>query len=763
MATRILSISAKALLFLTLLTPFIVSNALYLFPFVFGKMLFYRSAVQAALAVGMALCALLLFREPERVTSHLKSFFSSKLVLALLGFFAAGAVSTVLAPDSYQAFWGDVERGEGYLGLLHYLALFALAWALFSEREWRLFFGVMAGSGIIMALFAWLQYLEVGNLPFGLMPSSQPGSFTGNPAFLSSYLILLLGGIAILWQTASGLFKKALALAATIFIATIFLTAIRGAVVGLAAGAFVWGALLALRGTSREMRRWGAGALAALVLLGLVFFFTRESAAWQAVPGLNRLARARLDAPSVATRLIGLRVSWEALKERPLFGWGPENYNVAYNAHYDPSYAHYAEDWFDRAHNKIAEAAVVYGGIGLAFYLGVFAFAFWEARGNPPLAGALAAYFVQNLFLFDNIISYIPFFAILAYLAASRGVAGEWSIGRSALRGLKIGSVVLAAALAVGFAYYAYAYTYVPIRQALLYRGAVSSRVGERILKASDEFLHPYNYLQPSLRAQFSEMLYNNGLLKSLAFKPLADKALAALEETAEREREPRQYVRLVESYTELAKLDGSLFERIEGYARKALAFSPRRQGLMYHLAFTLAGRDRYEEAIAINREALALEPRAYKSHYQLGLVLSLAADAAKYSGTPQGEAYRTEAKKELAQAWELAGQNDFMAFLEHDFRNFIVIYSRFKDYRKAAEVLEAMLVCSEQNRSRPCFPNNQQVYVDLMSMYRTLRDADGFVRTAERMKERFPALADQLDVLIDLGRKKNWTIIDSL
>lgn len=760
---KILSIIAKALLFLTLLTPFIVSNSLYLFPFVFGKMLYIRSIVQLAALLGVTLGAVLLFREPERVTSRIRPFFSSKLVLALLGFFAAAAVSTSLAPDSFHAFWGDVERGEGYLGLLHYLALFALAWAIFGEREWRLFFGFLAGSAIIMAAVAWLQYFGV-SLPFGLAPSAQPGSFTGNPAFLASYLILVLGGIAIIWQRTSRAFRTTLGLVAAFFLATVLITGIRGAVLGVAAGAFTWGALLTWRGTSREARRRGAMALAALILFGAVFFFTRGGAAWQYIPGLSRLAKTDLLAtPSAATRLIGLKVSWEAFKERPVFGWGPENYNVAYNAHYDPAYAYYAEDWFDRAHNKIAEAAVMYGGAGLLLYLGTLALALWRARENPPLAGALVAYFVQNLFLFDNIVSYIPLFAILAYLAAREEPAAERPLGASTLRGLKVGSVLLTLLAAAWFAYYSYAHTYVPIRQALAYREAVRSRVGERILKASDEFLYPYNFLQSSLRAQFAELIYDNELLKSLAFRPLADKALTALEETAEREQEPRQYVRLVESYTELAKLDETLFPRIEGYARKALSFSPRRQGLMYHLAFTLAGEGRYEEAIAINREALALEPRAYKSHYQLGLILSLAADASKYSGTPQGEAYRREAREELERAWELAEQNDFLAFAKHDFRNFIVIYSRFKDHRAAAEVLEAMLACSEENVSRPCFRDDQQVYVDLMSMYRALRDAEGFVQTAERMKERFPALADQLDVLIDLGRKKNWVIIDSL
>lgn len=260
-------------------------------------------------------------------------------------------------------------------------------------------------------------------------------------------------------------------------------------------------------------------------------------------------------------------------------------------------------------------------------------------------------------------------------------------------------------------------------------------------------------------------MIYDNRLLQSLVFRPLALKSIAALEETAEIEKEPRQYVRLVEAYNELAKQDPVYFEKSENFARKALALSPRRQGLFHHLAFALAGQDRFEEAIVFNEQALALEPRAYKSYYQLGLIQALAADASINAGTARSRDFRNRAEENLSQAWEMARANDYQFFSEYDFRNLVTIYVRWKEFRKAADVLERMIVGCVNRRtgeSRLCFPRKEN-YLDLISLYRTLRDADGIILTAEKLKVEDPSLADQLDVVIDLVRKGKWEILDSL
>jgi len=44
-------------------------------------------------------------------------------------------------------------------------------------------------------------------------------------------------------------------------------------------------------------------------------------------------------------------MAWEGVKEKPLLGWGQENFNLVFNKYYEPS-LYGQEVWFDRVHNE---------------------------------------------------------------------------------------------------------------------------------------------------------------------------------------------------------------------------------------------------------------------------------------------------------------------------------------------------------------------------------------------------------------------------
>ena len=750
--------ASKACLFLSLLTFFAVnffpplaSLAAVPFPLVIWKTFVYRGLISCAALFGLLALIAESLKTPVSVGKRITSFLRAPIARASIAFLGAALVSALLAPNAVRAFFGDVERGEGYLGLLYFFTAAFLSALFFSEKDWRRFSFALMGCGLLISLVAWLQFFGVSFLMFAA--SAQPGSFIGNPGFLSAFLSILIAAVFLLWRDGiSPRMKKALTLVATVFIATLFITGIRGALIGLFAGG-VSTALLFMRGGEKKKKQWASYLLVFLIAFGVVFFATKGSSLWDRVPTLNRLSHATAESSSVTTRLIGLKVSWNAFLEKPLFGWGPEHYVVAYNAHYDPAYSYYAEDWFDRAHNKIAEFAVTYGIAGLAAYLSLCWLILSKFRRNKLFVGAFIAYFVQNLFLFDNLASYIVFFAILGY-ALSHDLE-EQKEEKEAAPAIAWGAIGVSSILIIALWYTGYHHIVTPVRQALAYSRAMATNAGARVLEASDSFLSPYTFLQPTLRGQFDEFFYNRNLIANPVFRPLIDKELKALEETAEREMiEPRQYIRLVEAYNELAKAEPALFEKSERFAREAVKLSPRRQGLLYTLAFTLAGQDKFDEAIRTNREALALDPRLYKSHYHLGLILGLASDAKGNKDTPQGIAYREEAEREFKTMLDLAAENDFQFFSEVDFNNMEIIYSRWKDYTNATKVIELGL---------KRFPSKKQWYMDGISFYREMKDADGIIRLAERLQVISPELKDSLDVIIDLARKRNWTILNSL
>jgi tetratricopeptide (TPR) repeat protein len=67
------------------------------------------------------------------------------------------------------------------------------------------------------------------------------------------------------------------------------------------------------------------------------------------------------------------------------------------------------------------------------------------------------------------------------------------------------------------------------------------------------------------------------------------------------------------------------MFEKAEALMREAVKRAPNRQEVYYHLAFNLAGQKRYEESIAEARYAVSLNPQVVRAHYHLGLMFALA------------------------------------------------------------------------------------------------------------------------------------------
>ena len=64
-------------------------------------------------------------------------------------------------------------------------------------------------------------------------------------------------------------------------------------------------------------------------------------------------------------------ISWQGVKERPILGWGQDNFSFVFTKYYNPQmYAQ--EPWFDRSHNVFLDWLVAAGVVGLIAYLYLF-------------------------------------------------------------------------------------------------------------------------------------------------------------------------------------------------------------------------------------------------------------------------------------------------------------------------------------------------------------------------------------------------------
>ncbi len=126
---------------------------------------------------------------------------------------------------------------------------------------------------------------------------------------------------------------------------------------------------------------------------------------------------------SVRERLLNWNIALKAFKEKPIFGYGPENFGSAANKYYDYRIGR-EEPWFDRAHNNPFEILATGGIVLFSFYLFwlavVFYIIFKVAKEEKVLSFILAsiflAYFLQGFFLFDLLAVYLGLFPFLAFL-----------------------------------------------------------------------------------------------------------------------------------------------------------------------------------------------------------------------------------------------------------------------------------------------------------------------------------------------------------
>lgn len=406
--------------------PFLVlwiSSSMF-FPYITGKNFGFRIIVEVMFAAWV----LLALYEP-RYRPQFSWIAAAGLGLLVVMFFA-----NLLGEYPPKSFWSNFERMEGYVTLVHFYLYFLItATMLTTEKLWNRFFNATLAAAVLVCFYAFAQL--AGALEISQGGSWRVDSTLGNSTYMAVYMLFHIF-IAVLMATrarTTGMRLLYSALAA-LFIFMLFQTGTRGAALGLVGGTFLFAAYLALFANKYpRVRKLATGGLVAVLLVVAGFIAVRDSAFVQDSHILNRLASISLDAGEVRFMIWGIAL--EGIKERPILGWGQGNFNYVFNEHYVPE-LYRAEAWYDRVHNIVLDWLIAGGIIGAFFYFGIIAAAVYYAALRPLalrlrnmpaddafspverglLLGILAAYVFHNLFVFDNIVSYIFFAVVLAFI-----------------------------------------------------------------------------------------------------------------------------------------------------------------------------------------------------------------------------------------------------------------------------------------------------------------------------------------------------------
>ncbi|MBU1203313.1 O-antigen ligase family protein [Patescibacteria group bacterium] len=209
----------------------------------------------------------------------------------------------------------------------------------------------------------------------------------------------------------------------------IFYSQTRGVIVGLGlAVLFVLFFLLLSKKVSTQYKRISALSLLLLLVMTTVFFVSRDSKYIQQTPTLGRIASISINDTTTQSRILTWSASLHGLVEKPVLGWGEENYYKVFNKYFPTEILRESDSrvWFDRPHNIFIQYAISGGLLGLLAYLSIFIFAFkslylYYKKTNDIqtfllFSSLIIAYLVQNFFVFDSLNSYIPLVLFLAII-----------------------------------------------------------------------------------------------------------------------------------------------------------------------------------------------------------------------------------------------------------------------------------------------------------------------------------------------------------
>ena len=431
-----MSKSLKTILFYlvvaALFTPFLVDIHTY-FPFIIAKATVFRLLTEVMLVVWV-----LWLVSKKRIHIPLTPLSKAVLIFGVIVF-----ISALLGIDFHFSFFSGNERMGGVFGFWHFILFFLVISTVFNWREIEKILQIQVGIGLVYSFLALLAYKGIGTIT-AKFTSNRLAGYTGNPSYFATYLIfnsfLALYFYFRQFTKDKKIFNWWLLISAFQGI-LIFITGCRGALMSylfalflVSGGIIFWtrekGPSSELGKEVRSLRRWVIVALLGIVILASVIYSLKNTSFVQKNIALKRFTSISLKAPTAVSRIMSAGDAWRAFLKKPLFGWGPENYEAAYITNFNPQVLKYLPNdfYFDRAHNKPMQVLANNGIFGFLSYLSIFIIALWQLNKLrkkkewllPALAlgGLVVAYFGQNVFLFDFHESYLMLFLSLAFITS---------------------------------------------------------------------------------------------------------------------------------------------------------------------------------------------------------------------------------------------------------------------------------------------------------------------------------------------------------
>lgn len=368
----------------------------------------------------------------------------------LLGFFVALIASTAFSADPYFSFFGSPVRAGGLLNLLFFF-VFSLFLAIFiKEEEWHRLIKANFLAGSVISLVAFIQYFGFLKNIFIKWEAGGPPSLLGNSAFLAIYTLFLV--FSAFYYSIHGETKKQKLFyfcLFLVFVFAIFASGSRAGYLGMLASFAFYFLFFPTKyvGSHQEQFGWltpqkirtikiAALIIISLAVLGVSYvnlnlklpqFIEKNAKVSYFIH--NRLSLPIVMKDLAGTRLSAWKITWQAIKERPLFGWGPENSYIGFEKYYDPTLTPGLQKlWWNRPHNIFLEVWSNSGIFAFLLYIGFWIALFWQLQkfkkrnadkkaifAGHGLQAMFIAYLTALFFQFDGFSTYLISFFFIGY------------------------------------------------------------------------------------------------------------------------------------------------------------------------------------------------------------------------------------------------------------------------------------------------------------------------------------------------------------
>ena len=760
------------LLLAALLVPVIVPSGFF-FPYVVPRNIYFRVIVESGVAaLVLSLCF-------GGKTLDLRS---EPIFCALVAFLAAASLSAAFSPAPTHSFFGDFERMGGVWAWLH-LVLFFLLLRTLRDDDWRWILNGTLAVGVFVSASTIVQHFRLASLtgPTETVVSASTSTL-GNSGLLAAYLLMTVTVAAYLASTTARL-RLLYFVAGMVNLLALVYAENRSAVIGLVLGTIAGGVIFAALGTASR-RKWmvPAAAIALAVIVSGVSVGVRAyptSAVVRHVPTvLQRLAQTN-PVGSDESRTLQWRAAVEGFRDRPLLGYGLENHNLVWSAHFDPAIYKLETDVFDRTHNEFLETLATTGLLGTAAFLSIWLTigitlgrAYRAGRLSAASLGVLSglqiAYATYLFFWFVDLNSTM-LWVLIAALIASRGTVGSVVLEATGGAERAPARPSLAFAALIVLAAGVYAESYVPLRANHALARIDSSRetLGQTLPQFDElsRFAGRQSAHAPMVMAQYISSLGSS--LEEMGADPRQrqlvnrafEESFAAFAREIHRDTlNDRLYTHEGSLFVEAARFYGSPLYRqraIDAF-HKAIELSPHRIQQRLLLAKVYSGARDYERALVVLSDAVKSDPRLGEPRYRL---------AEAYLGAGHGDSALAMLQSSLKLGY-VGAPEIYLAVgkrLEFAGRSGIAA-SLYSDYLEG-KYTEAVWNKSEAI-DKPIPTADIAVAAHLPLLYVRGRDSEMAIKSAAALSVFDPSKASIVDRFVsDIGarRRGNWVARNSL